>query len=45
MDAVDRDKPQYPPARNLTGVGLGLDASGMRIFSSSADPPKTDGSS
>jgi len=32
MDEVDRDKPQYPPARNLTGAGLGLDASGKRIF-------------
>ena len=32
MDVVDRNKPQYSPARNLTGAGLGLDASGKRIF-------------
>jgi hypothetical protein len=32
MDVVDRNKPQNPPTRNLTGAGLGLDASGKRIF-------------
>jgi hypothetical protein len=32
MDAVDKNKLQYPPVINLTGAGLGLDAIGKRIF-------------
>jgi hypothetical protein len=40
MDVLDTPKPQHPPARKLTGSGLGVFVMGKGNFSFLADIPK-----